>query len=105
MQLFQKVYSNEELLVYKVEVELTDIKIEEQKASKIWIYILLGVIGGILLIVAIFFIVRNIRLKNRNVDLQNEIKHMAFSNDIQKNVLVNDNTISKKESDYESTFI
>ena len=96
---------NEELLIFTTELDLTDIKLEQKKSSKKWIFILLGVIGGILLIVAIFFIVRNIRLKNRNVDLQNEIKHMAFSNDIQKNVLVNDNTISKNESDYESTFI
>ena len=44
---------NEELLVYKTEVDLTDIKIEETKNSKTWIYIITGIIGGILLILAI----------------------------------------------------
>ena len=96
---------NEELLVYKTEVDLTDIKIEEPKQSKTWIYIITGIIGGILLILAIFFIIRNIRLKNRNVVLQERIKSIAFSNDIQKNVLIQNKSITKNESDYESTFI
>ena len=96
---------NEELLVYKTQVDLTDIKIEEPKNSKTWIYIITGIIGGILLILAIFFIIRNIRLKNRNVVLQERIKSIAFSNDIQKNVLIQNKSITKNESDYESTFI
>ena len=30
---------------------------------------------------------------------------MAYSNDVQKNVLIKDQKSSQKESDYESTFI
>ena len=33
------------------------------------------------------------------------MKSLAFSNDIQKNVLITDQDISKKDNDYESTFI
>ena len=92
-------------MVYKTEVDLTDIEIKATNKSKTWIYILLGIIGGIGLILAVFFIIRNIRLKNRNVDLTQKIKSISFSNDVQKNVLINDKKISKNESDYENTFI
>ena len=96
---------NEELLVYKTEVNLTDIKLKEIKKSKIWIYIVFGIIGGICLILAVFFIIRNIRLKNRNVNLQNEIKSIEFSNDIQKDILIQSKIISESENDYQTTFI
>ena len=92
-------------MVYKTKVDLTDIKIQTINNSKTWIYILLGIIGGIFLILAIFFIVRNIRLKNRNADLQNEIKSIEFFNDMQKNILTRNNSITKREHDYETTFI
>ena len=96
---------NEELLVYKTEVNLTDIELKETKKSKIWIYIVFGIIGGICLILAVFFIIRNIRLKNRNVNLQNEIKSIEFSNDIQKDILIQSKIISESENDYQTTFI
>ena len=96
---------NEELLVYKTEVYLTDIEEKETSKSTIWIYIVLGVIGGISLFLAIFFIIRNILLKNKNDNLQNEIKSIVFSNDTQKNILTQDRRISEAESDYQTTFI
>ena len=88
-------------MVYSTEVDLTDIK----KTSKTWIYILIGIAGGIVLILVILFIIRFVRLHNKNKDLQNEIKSIAFSNDIQKNVLMKETKISRNESDFESTFI
>ena len=49
----------EELLLYNTTVDLTDIT-----SNKTWIYILIGIIvGGIIVILAIFFIVKYIRLK------------------------------------------
>ena len=99
--IISKSLSNEEILVYSTEVDLTDIK----KTSKTWIYILIGIAGGIVLILVILFIIRFVRLHNKNKDLQNEIKSIAFSNDIQKNVLMKETKISRNESDFESTFI
>ena len=99
--IISKSLSNEEILVYATEVDLTDIK----KTSKTWIYILIGIAGGIVLILVILFIIRFVRLHNKNKDLQNEIKSIAFSNDIQKNVLMKETKISRNESDFESTFI
>ena len=93
---------NEEMLIYTTEVDLTNIELK--KKSKAWIYILIGIASGIVLILVIFFIIRYVRLHNRNKNLQNEIKSIAFSNDIQKNVLVKDRIISKNESDFENTF-
>ena len=96
---------NEELLVYKTEVNLTDIEIKATTNSNIWTYILIGIIGGIILFLAIFFIIRNILLKNKNDNLQNEIKSIVFSNDTQKNILIQSRRISETESDFQTTFI
>ena len=96
---------NEELLVYKTEVNLTDIEIKATTNSNIWTYIVIGIIGGIILFLAIFFIIRNILLKNKNDNLQNEIKSIVFSNDTQKNILIQSRRISETESDFQTTFI
>ena len=45
------------------------------------------------------------RLRKANDNLMKEMKSMAFSNEVQKNVLVKKEITSQKESDYESTFI
>ena len=65
--------------------------------------IILGVIGA--LIIA-FFIIKYIRLTKRNVNLQEEMKSMAYSNNIQKNVLIKEKTErAQSDTDYETTFI
>jgi len=46
-----------------------------------------------------------LRLKKKNDNLQKEMKTLAFSNDIQNNVLIKEQQLTKKESDYETTFI
>ena len=55
--------------------------------------------------VLVFFIIKLVKLKKKNDSLQLEMKSLAFSNDIQTNVLIKEKNISKNESDYESTFI
>ncbi len=91
----------EELLLYNTTVDLTDIT-----SNKTWIYILIGIIvGGIIVILAIFFIVKYIRLKKTNFNLHNEMKSIEFSNDIQKSIVNKKKTMSKIENDFETTFI
>ena len=44
-------------------------------------------------------------MRKKNTNLQNEMLSLAFSNEVQKNVLIKDKDLSNIESDYESTFI
>ena len=91
-----------ELLIFNTTIDLTEIKLKD---SIELIYILVGVIGGILLIVAIFFIVKFIRLKKANLDLNEEIKSIMYSNDIVKSVLTKEERNTKLYDDYDSTFM
>ena len=96
---------NEEMLIYKTTVDLTDIKI---KPFQNWI-IPVSIVGGLLIIIIIvlfvIFIKKYIRIKKRNENLQLEMKSMAFSNDVQNNILINQSSFTKKVTDYETTFI
>ena len=82
---------------------MTDIKKEEKK-SYLW-QILGPILAVIVLLLIAFFVIKYMRLRKANVNLEVKMKHMAYSNEIQKNVLVKDKITSQKESDYETTFI
>ena len=98
-------FLKEEFLLFKTNVILEKLKYEEPK-NKYVIYIAIFVpLGVILMIVAIFFIIKFLRLKKRNDSFTKEMKSLLFSNDIQKNILINEKKLSKNESDFESTFI
>ena len=95
---------NEEFLIFTTKIDLTDFKFSNIKKYA-WV-IAVSVVGGALLIfLAIFFIIKYLRLKKSNVNLKEDLKSLAFSNDVQKDVLKKEKTKSKKDSDYESTFI
>jgi len=94
---------NEEFLIFTKEIDLTDIKLIEEK-SILW-YILGPVLGLIFLVLVIFFAIKFIRLKNSNINLQEDLKSMAYSNNVQKNVIAKDNEVARKDLDYDSTFI
>ena len=92
---------NEQFLVFKDSVDLTDIK-----SNKATVWIIVGsVLGAIVLALIIFFIVKYVKLRKKNANLKYEMMNMAFSNNVQKNVLFEENKISKNDSDYETTFI
>ena len=44
------------------------------------------------------------KIKKNNSNLREEIKSMAFSNEVQLNVITKDMEVSRDESDYEFTF-
>ena len=92
-----------ELLTFTLEVNLTDIKLKEDK-SNLWI-ILGPILGFIFLLIIAFFIIKYIRLKHANINLKEDLKSMAYSNDIQKNIINKEREASEKDSDYDSTFI
>ena len=95
--------THEEFLVFETEVDLTEIKIEEESEYLFLAYVI--PISIIIAIVIIFFIIKFLRLKKKNANLKQEVISFLFSNDVQKNVLSKELQLSKKESDYESTFI
>ena len=93
---------NEEFLIFNFEVDLTDI---EKKKSILW-YILIPIIVIIVLLIIIVVVIIFIRLKRKNNNLEEDLKSFAYSNDIQKNVIIKEQKeMSKKDMDYESTFI
>ena len=75
---------NEEFLCFTSEIDLSDIKNEED-GNILW-YIL-GPIFGIIFLLFIFFVYRYIKLKKANTNLKEDLKSMAYSNDVQKDVL------------------
>ena len=89
-------------MVYSKKIDLTEIGIPD---NNIWKWVLISIAIAIFILLVAFFIIKFLRLKNTNDSLQKEIKTLEFSNDIQKNVLIKGKQISKKESDFETTFI
>ena len=53
----------------------------------------------------VFFVIKYIRLQKANINLKEEIKSIAYSSDIKQNVLKKEKIESKKDSDFETTFI
>ena len=95
---------NEEFLIFTTKIDLTDIKLKLEEQDYTTLIIILSIIVGVIIIfipLTIVFIKQN----EKNKNLREELKSLAYSNDIQKNVLVQDQIISKRDSDYESTFI
>ena len=96
-------FSKEEYMAFTVKADLTDIKKRDLK----WLAwaIPVMVVGVTLIIVLVFLLIKFLRLRKNNTNLQQEMVSLAFSNDVQKNVLSKELQLSKNESDFESTFI
>ena len=93
-----------ELLTFTAEVDLTDIKLEPEVESSVWI-IIGPIIGVVFLLIVAFFLIKYIRLKKANVNLKEDLKSISYSNDIQKNVLNKERQYSEKQNDYDKDFI
>ena len=96
---------SEEFLLYKAKINVNVGELIEEGNNNFSIFWIIGPIIGVIILIAVFFVIKFFRLKKANNNLQNEIKSLAFSNNIKQNVLINEQKISKKESDYEYTFI
>ena len=95
---------DDDFLIFTTKVNLTGIK-EERIEKPDYMWILYAFIGIVAIILIIFFIKKFIKLKKKNDSLKQEMVNIAFSNDIQNNVLFNERNISRNESDLESIFI
>ena len=99
---------NEEYLLYKINVDLDNPKEQGKNPAKpknTWKWIVATVVIATAIIISLIFLIKFLRLKKKNDNFQKEMKSILFSNDIQKNVLIKEQQISKNESDFESTFI
>ena len=100
---FENNYFNEEFLAYTTTIDLTNIKkVEEPNYTGLIIGV---VVSAIILGLVVFFIIKYIRLHKSNKNLQEDLKSMAYSNDIQKNVIKKEEIIQRTYSDYDNTFI
>ena len=95
---------DDDFLIFTTKVNLTGIK-EERIEKPDYMWILYAFIGIVAIILIIFFIKKFIKLKKKNDSLKQEMVNIAFSNDIQKNVLFKERNISRNKSDLESIFI
>ena len=91
---------NEEFLVFTSEVDLTDIK-----GFNYWIIV--GIVLGTAVIIGaiIFFSVFYCKLNRKKTDLEERLKSMAYSHNVEKNVIIDEQTISQRDQDFETTFI
>ena len=96
---------NEEFLIFTTKVDLTDIA-KEKKQEGINIWIIIGpVIAFIALAIIVFLIIKNIRLKKSKDSLEEDIKTISYSSEVQRNLLIKEKNLAKKDKDYETTFI
>ena len=98
---------NEEFLIYTFKIDLNDIRIVEEPKKDytiIWI-IATGIIGVIAISLILFFMIKYRNAKQKNTNLEEEIKSIAFSSNVQKNIIKKEQCLTKKETDYDTTFI
>ena len=107
---FRGNFLREEYLAFTEEIDLNNIKEKIQgksDESKIGWYVwgIPVIVVGVVLIILGIFIIKFLRLRKSNTNLQQEMVSIAFSNDVQKNVLTKDMERLRSENDYENTFI
>ena len=93
-------FSKEEYLAFAIKADLTKRDLKWLKWA-----IPVIVVGVCLIIALVFLIIKFLKLRKNNTNLKQDMVSLAFSNDVQKNVLTREMKISKNESDFESTFI
>ena len=94
---------NEEFMILTTVIDLKDLEFIK-KMDYTWI-IVGSVLGVIVIALVIFFAIKYKKLKSSKVNLEEDLKSLAYTNDVQKNVLIKEKEKSKKDSDYDSTFI
>jgi hypothetical protein len=97
-------FLNEDYLVYSIPIDLTNYLKSNEKLYIVYILIALVVI--IIIIIIIFCIIYK-KLKKQNLDLKDKVLSISFSSGMTKDVLEDENEgrKSKKDEDYETTFI
>ena len=102
--LIKDTFLNEDYLVYSIPIDLTNY-LKRNEKSYIF-FILITLIAIIIVIIIIFCIIYN-KLKKQNLDLKEKVLSISFSSGMTKDVLEEEEEgrKSKKDEDYETTFI
>ena len=98
---------NEEFLTYTSEVDLTDIKEKKEDGKSHKYEIIIGISVGLVvlgIIIIVIFICHNRRLKIYNSQLKEKVLSIGYTAGIEKNVILKEEQ-TKKDADYETTFI
>ena len=99
---------NEEFLIFTTEVDLTNLtnvtNISDNKGFKYWI--LFGIIIGFVVFVGfVIFFICYYKLRKKKTEFEEKLKSMAYSHNVEKNVIIDEQTISQRDLDFETTFI
>ena len=94
-------FLNEDFSIYSLPINLSEYL--NQNDNKKLIYILIGLAGLILLIIIIFVIIY-CKIYKKNRELKDKVLSISFSSGITDDA-INESVISKKDEDYENTFI
>lgn len=97
----------EDILIFTEKIDLTNIGIEKNKDENknSTLIIIVTIFLFIFIILVIFFIFKYVRLKKNNINLEQKMKNLSYSNEVKKNVLIKAQLSSQKEDDSETEFI
>ena len=94
---------NNAILAYSIPIDLK--KILRKKNNNIIYIILLIIVCSLLLIIIIFFSINCFRMKKKNKELKDKVLSISFSTVKNESIISDDSIKSKKDEEYESTFI
>ena len=94
---------NEEFLTYSFKINLPS-EDDDNNNLQLWIWIIIG-FAIVILFVVIYLLIRNFRkLKKDNKNLKEQVLSIGYSAGIEKSILMKEE-MTKKDDDYENTFI
>ena len=99
--LINDTFFNEDYLVYSLPINL---KKQLEKTNK-KLYLILGLVGGVIILIITIFIISYIKIKHKNIELKEKVLSISFSSGISQDILNDEQHASKKDEEYETTFI
>ena len=94
-------------MIFTSKINLTEIGPDNNENNKI--NIIWSIVVVIILIIVIpliiFFFIKYRRLNKNNINLEQEMKSLAYSNEVKKNVLIQAQILSEKDEESEASFI
>ena len=93
-------FLNEEYLIYSIPMNLE----KYLKKSKLRYYIIFGLVGLIIIIIIIYFI-SCFKFRKNYSELKDKVLSISFSSGLSKDIFTTDTSKSRRDEEYESTFI
>ena len=101
---------NYKILTYSMPMDLTQyLKREDTKGTRDnkrdKLILILSIISGTLVIIVIIVVIYIIKMKNKNKDLKDKVLSISFTSGQSDSILSDNSNYSKKDEEYENTFI